>query len=416
MVNNIGVKPAGCIATIALYKSADLYAHQYPVTCKQLKDNSYVDDLGLTGRNRAEAERRAIEADIVLQHANMRIKSWTFSGDKADHMDIGDIAGNLPSEEQGIERMLGIMWDPAHDVFKFAVRINLSTLRKKTRTGPDICQQELIENPPKVITRRQFYSQIQSLFDPLGLLSPVLLSAKILLRRTWENGCEKLKWDDALPQELVQNMVQFFAELFELEEIEFSRSLVPQDAEVIGNPDLVIFSDGSICAFGSVAYIRWKLVKGGWWTNIIISKSKIAPKNRQSVPRLELNGAVLSKRLGEFVKTTLDYDFENVYHLVDSSTVLGYLHKSDSKLKPFEGIRVSEIQSAGSFVDGRLFNWFWVEGKDNPADWATKPHKVSDLRRYGFWQKGPAFLDKDISQWPIREDFRTDRLEGELLP
>ena len=65
-VNNIGVKPVGCIVTIALYKSDDLYAHQYPVTCKQLKDNSYVNDLGLTGRNRAEVERGAIEADIVL--------------------------------------------------------------------------------------------------------------------------------------------------------------------------------------------------------------------------------------------------------------------------------------------------------------------------------------------------------------
>ena len=33
IVNNIGVKPAGCIATLALYKSADLHKKEYPVTC-----------------------------------------------------------------------------------------------------------------------------------------------------------------------------------------------------------------------------------------------------------------------------------------------------------------------------------------------------------------------------------------------
>ena len=64
------------------------------------------------------------------------------------------------------------------DVFRFVVRIILSTLKKKTRMGPDISKEELLANPPSVITRRQYYSQIQSLFDPLGLLSPVLLTAK----------------------------------------------------------------------------------------------------------------------------------------------------------------------------------------------------------------------------------------------
>ena len=83
-----------------------------------------------------------------------------------------------------------------------------------------------------------------------------------------------------------------------------------------------------------------------------MSKSKIAPKNRISIPRLELNGAVLAKRLKEFLVMHMDVRFQKVYHLVDSSTVLGYIHKSDSKLKPYEGIRVSEIQNSGTFVNG----------------------------------------------------------------
>ena len=71
----------------------------------------------------------------------------------------------------------------------------------------------------------------------------------------------------------------------------------------------------------------------------MMAKSKIAPKHRITIPRLELNGAVMAKRIKEFVVGQTGMEFANIYHLVDSSTVLGYIHKPDSKLKPFEGVR-----------------------------------------------------------------------------
>ena len=236
------------------------------------------------------------------------------------------------------------------------MKVNLSPLKNKTRLGPDLSKSDLLSHPPKVITRRQYYSQIQSLFDPIGLLAPVLLTAKLLLRRTWEGECAHLGWDDPLPDALVRDMIDYLIELFDLEELEFSRSIWP-DVETVGDPDLVCFSDGSELAFGATIYIRWHLKSGGYWSSLVVSKSKIAPKNRLTVPRLELNGAVLAKRLREFVISEVDLTFGNIFHLVDSSTVLGYLHKEDSRLKPFEGVRVSEVQASGRFVNGRLDNW-----------------------------------------------------------
>ena len=122
----------------------------------------------------------------------------------------------------------------------------------------------------------------------------------------------------------------------------------------------------------------------------------------------------MAKRLREFIVGQLDVDFGNIYHLVDSSTVLGYIHKSDSLLKPFEGVRVSEVQTADKFKDGRLKNWFWIEGESNPADWATKPHSVQELTEGGFWQVGPLFLREDFDKWPIKQDFKTEGLDGVL--
>ena len=167
-------------------------------------------------------------------------------------------------------------------------------------------------------------------------------------------------------------MVQFFIELYELEELEFPRSLWPDEA-VVGDPWLVSFSDGSQLGFGGVVYIRWELAKGGFWSRIVLSRGKIGPKSRLTIPRMELNGAVINKRLVEFVESAITRKLGRVIHLVDSSTVLCYLHKEDQKLKPFEGVRVAEIQAAGKFKDNLLQDWAWIDGVNNPADWVTKP-------------------------------------------
>ena len=73
--------------------------------------------------------------------------------------------------------------------------------------------------------------------------------------------------------------------MFDLEDLEFPRSIWPSE-ETEGKPDLIIFSDGSILAYGAVVYIRWRLKNGKWWTMLVMSKSKIGPRNRLSVVRL----------------------------------------------------------------------------------------------------------------------------------
>ena len=73
-------------------------------------------------------------------------------------MEIGGINSVLTVDEVGSERMLGVTWEPKEDVFRFSVRINSSTLKKKSRAGPDLSKQDLMENPPQSITKRQYYS------------------------------------------------------------------------------------------------------------------------------------------------------------------------------------------------------------------------------------------------------------------
>ena len=58
-----------------------------------------------------------------------------------------------------------------------------------------------------------------------------------------------------------------------------------------------------------------------------MAKCKLAPKNILSIPRMELNGAVLGNRLKNFILKETNIEVSQVFQFVDSSTVLGYAQK-----------------------------------------------------------------------------------------
>ena len=88
--------------------------------------------------------------------------------------------------------------------------------------------------------------------------------------------------------------------MLELSDILIPRSLWPE-GEVEELPMLVVFSDGSMSAYGVEAYIRWAMKDGSFWSRLIMAKSKIAPKRIISVPRMELSGAVVGNRVKNFL-------------------------------------------------------------------------------------------------------------------
>ena len=143
-VNNIGVKLAGAIATLSLRKSEDMFVHMYPDTVQQLKNDSYVNDLGLTAASKEKLRERTSEADTVLKYANMKVKKWNYSGDDLLSAEISGMIDVIHSDGQDEEHMLGVVWDSHRDVFKFLIRIKLSTLKNKSRMGPDLSKEDLL--------------------------------------------------------------------------------------------------------------------------------------------------------------------------------------------------------------------------------------------------------------------------------
>ncbi|KAL9977959.1 hypothetical protein ACROYT_G015428 [Oculina patagonica] len=147
---------------------------------------------------------------------------------------------------------------------------------------------------PKTLTKRLILSQVNSVYDPLGLASLLIVRAKILMRQLWIHN-PKLDWDDPIPEEDHQNWDNFFQDLSEMEKIQVNRCTKPKEAT--GNPILVIFCDGSNDAYGACAYARWTVSNGDHETNLILSKNRLTPSKKLSIDWIELCAAVLNKRL-----------------------------------------------------------------------------------------------------------------------
>ena len=272
------------------------------------------------------------------------------------------------------------------------------------RTGPDLKPIDLPKALPEILTKRTVLEQVMKIYDPLGLVCPFTLLAKLYLREVWSR---KLDWDTPLPTDLTTKWIRFFTTLFRLEQLRFPRCLRPEDA--IGRPWLVILSDGSDLAYGYAAYIRWTLQDGTFWCRLIMAKCRIAPLNKLSTPQMELNAAVLSKRGRKVIELEMRYDFERVLQLVDSETVLSMINKTSTRFKVYEGVRVGEIQAA---TDGDLSCWAWLSGQNNTADWLTRGRNPEELGEDSDWWNGPAILYQPIESWGLKFGIQ----KGETLP
>ncbi|CAC5386337.1 unnamed protein product [Mytilus coruscus] len=246
-------------------------------------------------------------------------------------------------------------------------------------------------------------SQVASVYDPLGLAFPYTLAAKVLMRKlciennTNDKTLVNSRWDYAMSAESRLEWMDFFKELLDIEQLKFHRCLKPDNA--VGDPMLVIFSDGSKSAYGTCAYVRWGTAHGGFESRLVIAKNRIAPTKQMSVPRLELCGAVLAARIRQKLVEEMDYRFSRVIHIVDSMIVRAQIQRESYGFGTFVVTRVVGIQNKTELSD-----WWWVPSEFNAADLATRITSPNDMVKNSIWKTEPKFLNDPIDQWPLRQD------------
>jgi len=199
------------------------------------------------------------------------------------------------------------------------------------------------EKPP---TRRGILSLVSSVYDPLGFASPSVLPANVILLQ--DLCCRGLKWDDVVPDEHLKNWQQWLRDLPRLEEFSVNRCFKPSGFGDASSCELHHFSDASQVGYGPVTYLLLVNESGQIHCTFVMSKAKVVPLKRITVPRLELSAATASVRLDKMIKRELELGFHRSFFWTNSTSVLTYLANSHTRFHTFVENRGCQIHDCSS--------------------------------------------------------------------
>ena len=135
----------------------------------------------------------------------------------------------------------------------------------------------------------------------------------------------------------------------------------------------------------------------------VASKSRVAPLKKLSIPRLELQAAVIGSRLGSTILDESRLTFERVRYLIDSCVALAWVQGESRSYKPFVSCRVGEIQ-----YNTKPSDWSHCPTLLNVADNLTKGISVTEMNER--WFNGPGVLQLEEQLLPV-EDGKADAKE-----
>lgn len=365
-----GTSAAAYLAIRCLYQLGVECSSTAPLIADVIKNHFYVDDMLSGGNTIEEVIFIANEVSRLLKGGGFVLRKW--ASNSPEILKGIESQDNTTSIDFGIKdstKTLGLIWNCHSDSFMYKINSNFS----------------------KRITKRAILSETSQIFDPLGLLSPCIILAKIILQDLWS---EKLSWDESLPAHLHTKWLQFRDELISLNDISIPRQVICIDPVKI---EMHGFSDACTYGFGAAIYIKSQRQNGETLTRLICAKSKVAPLKTQTIPRLELMGALLLAKLGDKVMSSLNTKIEKITYWCDSTIVLGWLNTSPNLLQTFVANRVARVQE---LTVSNNVEWRYVPTSDNPADYVSRgvrPHLLHSLDIYWF---GPRWLQENVTAWP----------------
>jgi hypothetical protein len=361
-----GLGCAAYLATRTLIQIADDYEEKFPEAARIIKDSFYVDDLMFGCHSIEEALKMRDQIRFILAQSHMPARKWA-SNDKRL------LAGLLPKDleltddDDASIKTLGHNWFPSTDQLSF-------NFKKMTAETP---------------TKASVLSEIASIYDPLGIIGPVILKAKLFMKVLWER---KLKWSDELPADVQKEWNEFRSCFESLNDIFIDRYAV------IDNPvriELHGFGDASDSGYAACVYVRAIDSIGNIQVTLICSKSRVSPPKKKSTARLELcAGLLLSKLMTRITKIT-SLEPSEVTLWSDSMIVLYWILTPSSKLSIFVGNRVAVIQELTP-----RFIWKHIRGEINPADVISRGLMPYEIRYCNMWWDGPPFFSLPNNEWP----------------
>ena len=155
------------------------------------------------------------------------------------------------------------------------------------------------------VTQRVVLSLSTAVYDPIGLVAPYTVKARLLLK-----DMSGQKWDDVLPDDIVTKFTDWSSKLGTLSGIVIPRSCFQRNVDRL---ELHMFGDSSQDVFSGVAFLRGKIVsEHGDSTELafVFGKARVAPMKVLTISKLELQAALLSAWLRNGIQQALTLEIE----------------------------------------------------------------------------------------------------------
>ncbi|XP_043234664.1 uncharacterized protein LOC122387998 [Amphibalanus amphitrite] len=293
---------AACSPSIASYcfrRTATDFGDGDPLVTRAINEDSYVDDLMTGAATEAEAVQLIGQLTETLRRGGFELGPWTSNSPAVlsqlmpeqrceDDFNVGNADDH---------RALGVVWKPSSDMLTYRTHV-----------------------PPETATKRTVMSTVMSVFDPLGYLTGWLLRGKLLLQQIWKRD---LSWDDKIPKDLEQEWRKWTDELERINVLRLPRHQFNNTCA--SEVELHVFCDASEKGFASVLYYRWRTEDGGIEVSIVVAKSRVAPTKRLTIPRLELQAAVLGVRMAADLMKEARIKIKSATFWTDSKNVLAWI-------------------------------------------------------------------------------------------
>ena len=372
-----------CIATYAMRRTIEDQKIEDVFVKDVIKRAFYVDDCLKSVSSSEEAMKVIEDVREVLKKGGFNLTKFVSNKEEVlQAVDEEDRAKEVKEfGEEMMSKALGVKWDVKDDEFKF--RVNMQE---------------------REVTRKTMLSTIASMYDPLGLVSPCVIRGRMIFQ---EATRLQLSWDEEVPEYIREEWNGWIRSLEGLKEVSFPRCMNVKPEEGV-KYEVHNFSDASQKGFGCCSYLKCIKKNGEVQVCLIYSKARVCPMKHVTIPRLELQAAVMSAQVNQVVCEELDIPISASYFWVDSQIVLAYIKNKKRRLKTYVANRVSMIHSLSREED-----WKHVAGKKNPADIISRGADPKELKK-GLWKEGPEFLKEEEEELQVETVPEIDEEDEEI--
>ena len=251
-----GVSAAPFLAIRTIHQLANDESSSFPLGSEVLKRDLYVDDL-LTGANTyGELMRIRDQVIQVLKRGGFEIRQWSSNHPRALEK-LNEKSGDIEflTDENPVRKTLGISWNSRRDELIYTVK----PIPKSEKTS-----------------KRYILSEISKIFDPLGLLAPILLASKVIMQECWKAN---ISWDESVPLDLYTSWHSFARQLELIDHLTIERNVLiddPIDIQIHG------FCDASLIGYGACLYVRSRDQSGKVRVRLYCAKARVAPIGQPS--------------------------------------------------------------------------------------------------------------------------------------